>query len=133
MPRVTIFNRLGEKLSYKMNVNTTGVGPGRVIPGGGSDGPHGDYAAGTTLTVWWRRGEVDVKTCDAPGCNVAGCDAKTNAVQRFDVKEVMGEELESLSHASLRPFLDIVQDVADLDLVHVLNGLVPGNLPNQLL
>jgi len=69
MPRVTIFNRLGELLSYKMNVGTTGVGPGRVIPSGGSDGPHGDYAAGTKLTVWWRRGDVEVKTCDAPGCN----------------------------------------------------------------
>lgn len=69
MPKVTIFNRLGEALSYKMNVDATGSGPGRVIPGGASDGPHGNYAAGTTLTVWWRRGDVQLKTCDGPGCN----------------------------------------------------------------
>ena len=87
MPTVTIFNRLNQTISYKMNVNATNVGPGRIIAGGGSDGPHGDYAKGTTLTVWWRRGDTEVKTCDGPGCN--GTRFQMNST---DIGVLLGED-----------------------------------------
>lgn len=87
MSRVTIFNRLAETISYKMNANDTNLGPGNVIPSGESDGPHGEYSAGTTLTVWWRRGEVDVKTCNGPGCN-----GRTFQIQNSDLGVYLGED-----------------------------------------
>lgn len=70
MPRFYIVNKSGSPVFYKVNINTTGSGPGRNIPTNGHDGPFGDYASGTTITVWWKKGvDTEVRDCVEAGCN----------------------------------------------------------------
>lgn len=70
MPRATIFNRIGDPIMYKMNVDDTGSRPGRRVLPGESDGLHGDYESGTRLTVWRKLGDgVNLQACFEPGCN----------------------------------------------------------------
>lgn len=53
MPRAMIFNRIGDLMMFKINVDgNTGSRPDRRVLPGESDGLHGDYESGTRLTAW---------------------------------------------------------------------------------
>jgi hypothetical protein len=70
MPRVYIVNKSGSPIFYKMDIDATSSGPGKNIPASGHDGPFGDYALGTPVTVWWKKGvDAEVRTCVEAGCN----------------------------------------------------------------